>query len=106
MDITVMQLLQKIVQVCLYNIILYPYHMYTSMQCVIVIAVGQITHPVIPLLESVFACQILLEEDALNVIVVIMAMVARWDVCPVIVTQKELRALSVTRLVSASAEMA
>ena len=76
-----------------------------SMQCVTVIAVDQIAHPVIPLLESVFACQMLLEEDVLNVLMAIMAMVACWDVCSVIVIQKVLRALSVTLLVSASADL-
>lgn len=77
-----------------------------STQCVIVIAVDQIAHPVIPLLESVFACQMLLEEDALNVMTVIMVMVVCWDVCPVIVIQKVLRALSVMLLVSVSVNVA
>lgn len=67
-----------------------------SMQCVTVIAVDQIALPVTPLLESVFACQMLLEEDVLNVRMAIMAMAVHWDACPVIVIHKVLRALSVT----------
>ena len=77
-----------------------------SMQYVTVIAVGPTAHPVIPLLENVLACQMLLEEDALNVMTIIMAIVVCWDVCLVIVIQKVLRALSVMLLVSVSANVA
>ena len=77
-----------------------------SMQHVTVIAVGPTAHPVIPLLENVLACQMLLEEDALNVMTIIMAIVVCWDVCLVIVIQKVLRALSVMLLVSVSANVA
>ena len=75
------------------------------MQCVTVIVVDQIAHPVILLLENAFACQMLLEEDVLNVQMVTTAMVALWDVCRVIVIQKVLRTLSVTQLVSVSADL-
>ena len=77
-----------------------------SMQHVTVIAVGPTARPVIPLLENVLACQMLLEEDALNVMTIIMAIVVCWDVCLVIVIQKVLRALSVMLLVSVSANVA
>lgn len=75
------------------------------MQCVTVIVMDQIARPVILLLENAFACQMLLEEDVLNVQMVTTAMVALWDVCRVIVIQKVLRTLSVTQLVSVSADL-
>ena len=76
-----------------------------STQYVIVIVVDQMAHPVIPLLENVFAFQTSLEEDVLNVQMAIMAMVAHWDVCPVTVILKVLKAFSVTALVSVSAKL-
>lgn len=76
-----------------------------SMQCVIVIAVDQTAHPVIPILDSAFVCKMLLEEDVPCVPMATMAMVACWDVCPVTVIQKVPKALSVTRLVSVSADV-
>lgn len=66
---------------------------------------GQITQSVILLLESVFAFQMLLEEDAVNVQMAIMVFVALLGVCLATVTQKVLRAVSVTLLVSVNARV-
>lgn len=66
---------------------------------------GQITQSVIQIVESVSAFQMLLEEDAVNVQMAIMILVALMGVCFATVTQKVLRAVSVMLLVSVNARL-